>query len=371
MGAPISNDLKPVFVLAALRTAFNPQALLLLLGSLGLALVLALLASWLGRRAWPFGLAASLLVLVVSVVGYSAAGFVLNDAARHRTPRRLPETLALSLATAGRLLGTLVVFFLVGAALLLVVALVLVLGKLPGIGSLLYAFFFPVLAVLVGSAFSALAAALFLVLPAIWEGCTAVQAFAMLWAILRRQTPRVLVQLGLLAFVAIASAAIVGGAFSFGAAVVDSLSAEILGARAGLVGLGGFLLFGLFGCESCLGVETFSAALLLAAATTVPLAIVTAGGCVIFAEVTEGLNAKDEQAALERALKRCQEKALSLARRPRQARGKVAFKGGERQPADRTVRASCPSCARPVEPGDNFCGHCGHKLEGGAGDALS
>jgi len=308
-----------------------------------------------------------LVVLLVAMTGISATGFLLNDSIRGREQRTISSSLILALATLPRVLGVMLMLFAIGLLLLLSVALVLAICKIPGIGPLLYAIAFPVCAVVLGASFYAMLFVVSLHGPAIWEGNAIMRTVAVLGAIARQRLLSVIIQSILLGMLVGLVTSIIFGALLAGVSSTSLLSLPILGQGSGvemLMGLAShFMGMGGGNGAGYATAATFGMILLLGCAIVAPALVALSGSCIIFANVTENLSAAVMEKKLQGAIDAVRQKAEEAKRHLEESRNQLAVANtAVTAPAAPSSTYLCPKCNTPFSAGDVFCGNCGNRL---------
>ena len=259
-----------------------------------------------------------LLFLVCLGTGFNAAGVVLMDESAGAEPRPFVDALV---AGAFAWLKSVAVFLLAGIALVVmfvVVAILLWVCKIPGIGPILFFIVFPLSAVAFGVAFVALAFVLVPVaFPALWSGQGVVAAVARVAMTVRKRLLAVLVR-GLVLFLLVGVAsgvvwfAAIGGLFAAGAMSVGILhTAFNPAALAGM--LGGGLSEGGYALAAMLG-----AVLLLVTAGTALSQILKKGWCLIYMQLVRDLDVGAVEAEMQARLARVRQQATAMRDRVQQ-----------------------------------------------------
>lgn len=337
----------------------------------------------------------TLLGWLLAFYGVNAVGIMLMDATRDGESRTPMQAVAASLLTSHRLLlvGLLA---LAGLLVLLVgVAILLLLCKLPVIGPLLFAVVMPLSALLLGFTLFTLAYVFYpLAASAIWSGATVMEAAGNLLAIARKRLVAVVLQEVVLMLIVLFVTLILLGIVFSGLGLTTMMSAGIVGGGEGglqslgmmAMGMGSMGMGGLGGGGGYVLAGGLGTTLLLALAGIVPGLIALQGFCQIYLSSLNGLDASDARRALATTLQKTQEKMREArekveaqARRPvaptaPTAPDTPASPAAPTMPAAPAVEASapvaaaapaaavCPACRMPVDPDDVFCGHCGHRV---------
>jgi hypothetical protein len=359
----------PASLLGALDGMTNRRALLMLVASTIVALGIGALAGVLFAQyaSWSnvLGQVLVLVAMLVLLTGFSASGLLLMDQARGVEIRGMIDAFLAALFTLPKVLGVLFTQGVLLLVLLLGVALLLFVCKIPGIGPVLYAVVFPVSAAITGI----MLAGLFyvwtsLALPSIWQGCTYRETIARLWAITRMRLTFVMLMLLALSFLTFFTSSIVGGITFAGISMVGLLSSQIIGFGGsfsfsslmsifgGGMGEGGHMAAGMFG-----------AAVLVAAASALCAMVFVKGLCHIYLSACDGLDFSQAERELQARTEQLRKKAEAAQQRARAAA--EASRASAMTPAPAAASqasAGCPQCHAPASAGDRFCEHCGHSL---------
>jgi hypothetical protein len=250
----------------------NWRALLTLVGAGVAALVMMMASAATGHAAVIFiGVLAG--YATVSV-GISASGILLMDQALNLTPRRIRVALIDGARAAVRLFAILLIGLAGALAAVLVVALLVLICKIPGLGGLLYAVVLPVSVLLLAFVYAGLYFVLALAGAAVWSGVTLRQALSALVAIVTHRFVESAIGVLLLSLFMLLVGGVIGVFVSTGIGIVAGLSAGILdtamimldlstlfeGGRAQAVVYGGMLGLGIL--LAVVGSVIFSMALL-------------------------------------------------------------------------------------------------------------
>ncbi len=377
----------------------------ILIGSGLVAGLLVFLGGVIGAQMGGFVISAlfAFLAMLVFPVGVSAAGLVLMDQAQGLPSRPLAVAVLDGVFAALKVLAVALIGALVVLAFYIVMALVLFLCKIPGLGPVLYAIAFPVL-VVAGMLFFSLYVALSMAGPAIWSGAGIKSAVAMLWQIATHRMVELLISLLLLGLLLGLVGAVVGGILGVGYFSVLGMSLPILGneVMASLGGMfGGLGGFGGYGARSGMGymmAAGFGSMVIFALVGGALMSMALMGINLIYLRVAADLDpseaerligdrldeAKRKAQALKEESQRRAEEARERLRQQQeaaqQARAAAAAESAaaeaarqaapgvepvvEAAPAEAAVLSHCPQCKAAIQPGDRFCGECGSKLSG-------
>ncbi|HZW12950.1 MAG TPA: zinc ribbon domain-containing protein [Noviherbaspirillum sp.] len=360
-------------LLAATDAFKNVRAIMLL----GLTLVAATLVggvfSAIAAKTFSFWLGGLgfLLAFVVFFYGLNAVGIIIMRDAQGEASGTMMDAVLLSLFTSHRLLGVAVLEFLIMLAVVLAIAVVLFVCKIPVLGPVLFTVVFPLSAILLGLlVFSLFYVMLPLAGPAVWAGCTVFQVIARLNVIARKKLVPVILNQLILLFITTFSASIIFFVVMTGVMFTSSLSA-------GIIGFGDLDLHSLMNMSGRSGhmvAGGIGGGLLFAVAAVIPMLILMKGTCIIYLKTTADLDFAQAEAQLGNSLDSVKKKAEEARDRARQlAEQQRSNAQTAAQAATATAAASstpvterapaCPGCHAPVSPDDAFCGECGHKLK--------
>jgi hypothetical protein len=330
------------------RTAFLTLLITFVACGLFMAAIAGIAAALGGVPAAIMGAAGFLIAGLAGLTGISATGFAVNDKVRGRESEGIKSAFLRALSTIHRPLGVLLLVLIIEILLALIVGLLLLVCKTPFLGPVLYAVVFPLSVAVTGVILYVMLFVLALAGPAIWEGNTIMRTVALLWAITRNRLLSVVIQTLLLGLLVGLTTGLIFGPIGMGMGFTMGLSASILGAGTGYTLAAGFGMAVIVGC-----------------ALVVPVLVLLAGYCIIYANATEDLSADDAENAIKGAISAAREKA-------EQAKRKLEEKKEKQEPATEASKASetpvsaaaaCPQCQAAIGPDDAFCGSCGHQLK--------
>lgn len=383
------NGVTPSYGLLRATEAVTNWRALAATGLAGLAILLSVfLGVLLAKVSFIFTALCGLLTLIVALTGYSAVGILLMRQAQQQ-PVSIADAFGQAVFTVHRLLGVLLMMFLIVLGISLIAMLVLFLCKLPGVGGLLYALAMPVLTVLIGVAVGGMFyVGLALAGPAIWEGNTVWQTTARLLVIVRQRLVTVIVNLVLLGLLVMLLSGVVYVVLGSGYAITTMLSGAV-----GINTFGSLLsspaaLLGGYGGAGYAGASMFATGLLLMVGAIIPSLTSINGACLVYLQIVEGLNFGEAeqqiQARMEEAKRKAKEakdrasaqmqQAKAAAQRPDGGADSAGVQPAEAGPAATFAAAVpvaatagvpaqrvCSGCAAPLAPEDVFCGECGAK----------
>lgn len=320
----------------------------------------------------------SLVAMLIIFTGISASGFLLMDQASGAEVRGIGEAYLIALFTLPKLIGLILTQLLIFVVLLIAIALLLVVCKIPGLGPVLYTVVFPVTAAISGLVM----AGLFYVftslsLPSLWVGCTYREVLARLWAITKNRLVMVILLLVLLIFLTGFVSAVIGGVTFGGMALVGAMSAAILNFSFSYMSDVLQILSGHLG-EGYFAGGMLGASLLFAAAMALPMLVYLKGLCHIYLQVANGLDFSEAERAIAERADQIKQRAQEAQQRARESIDKTreAAKSSTNVTQNAAVSAigntavnvqnqnlACPVCHTVITADDTFCEHCGHKLK--------
>lgn len=367
-------------LLRSLDALRNPKAIVLLMASFAISLLLMGAGAASGSAA-ILGLFA-VLAFLTFLVGCSAAGVVLMDVTREKAPPSFGDAFILGGIASLKFIVGVLGLILAMSGVGLVIAALLYLCKIPGIGPVLYAGLLPVMLIFSALMYLGAAACFSLLAPALWEGNTLGVAFARVYAIgSQRPIQFIIVWLAallLLAFVfvtifgVLATATLWVGGLSVailgtGISIPSFNPMEIFGGGYGMGrgawggGGGGYVIAGIFG-----------GALAWAVAFAAYGAVALMAMCVMYVGLGEGLDTAQGERLLADKIAWAKQKAAEVQETAKQralqaqARAQEAVERRAQSAAAPPDAGSgvprCPSCNAPVTAGSAFCGECGAKL---------
>ncbi|MDR1890458.1 MAG: hypothetical protein LBQ81_14005 [Zoogloeaceae bacterium] len=386
-------------LLRAVEGLRNWRAVLLSIIFLGAALLLTYLGVRLGI-AMETGIIPAIFTLLAALVGYcgvSAVGLTLMDQAQELPVRPMLLAVLDSVPAALRIFAVALCAFVVVLIVYILMAILLFICKIPGIGPALYAVVFPVLVVVSGFLLFSLSVAFSMAAPAIWNGASIQNALAMLWQIATRRTADLLVSLILLyLLLLLVSSVVLGGILGLGFFSVAGLSGAILDITPNLSFNPLYRLYG-YNTDGInyLRAVAFGGSVLFVLAFSALNAVFLLGLNLIYRKLSADLDptetekligqrlaeAREKAQAIKEESKRRLEEARELRRQQQEAAAAetqtatraaapAQTEAAETPPVAPTAPATndqpaaslCPKCQTPITPGDFFCGECGNKL---------
>ncbi len=356
----------------ALRGLHNTRALAAMLGCLVAGVLVAGVCSMLAARLGGApALLGGLFLFVAVATGVNAAGMLLMDQARGRPARALGEALRGGLACVPRVIALGLGLWLIAVAVFLAIALAYFVCKIPYLGPLLFVAVFPLSVLVAGVTVCGLFVALFLSLPALWEGQPVVGAITQAVGMARTRLVEAVLLGGVVGVLSAAVGVIVFGVLATGAMPALGLSAAVLSAA--VLGSGG-LSSGGFGAGagwaggaggSHAAAAAIGGGLLWSLAVSLVGMVNLLGLNLVYLRVTEGAGAAATGAAAQVPATAPPVHATAT------AAPEAATPGGPQsrvQPAVPTLpsavkSSTCPECLSAVGTEDVFCGLCGHRLK--------
>lgn len=374
----------------------NVRAAVALLGCLVLAALIAILATRLLGGGFGAYLTGGLLAGVFGFAGVHAAGVLLMDQARQITARSIQDAVLYGLLCVPKTIVLVVGLVLAFLAVYALIALLLWLCKIPGLGPVLYAFVYPVSVVGAGVAVFGLIFGFLMALAAIWEGLGVFAAMARVLGIVRSRLVEVVLLLSVALLIVGAMAGLVSAVLAAGALPTSGLSIGILGVRAS-----GFDAFGMLsgGGDAYTVARLFGGAVLACLAATVVLLVWLLGVNLAYLRCSEGLDHSATEGAMHAALADARRKAAEMGAKAKEAAERAKSQAQEAMAQQRAAAESarqqaaaasqaaavaaadapgaqppqptaavaaapvaCPACGAAVSPDDAFCGNCGHRM---------
>jgi len=301
--------------------------------------------------------------------GANAVGMMMMDEARGGEARPAMAAVTDSLAISHRLI---LVFLLLGVLYLagfLVLAIVLIICKIPFIGPVLYTAVFPIAVVVFGLALFAVPTVVFpLSAPAIWGGARTVECISQLLAIARKRLVMVLLLMVAVSLIATVVGMLIGAILFTGVGATALVSVPILGGMPGVIpgmgsmGLVGTVMAGAGGGHAVAAM--IGGGLLFGVAFTLPGMVYLRGTSTVYLRAIDGLDLASEQSAMDDKIAAASAKARDLQTRAQAAAQAVAQKYAQppAASAEPAPALHCPQCKAPVLAADAFCAECGHKL---------
>jgi len=268
------------------------------------------------------GLLAAIVWVVAIGTGLNAAGLLQMDHARGISPRSTADALVYGLMCIPKLIVLALAFFAVEVAVFIVIAILIVICKIPVLGPLLFTVVFPVSVVIAGVTIVGLFICLVLSLPAIWQGASISRALAQTLAIVRGRLVEAVLLLVLVGFIGFAVGFVVFGVLAAGLMPTLGMSLSIVG-------------FGGLGMESIAAMShgggghaiagVIGGALLWAIAASLVGQVYLLGLSIVYLRVTEGLDLTSAEESFRATLDEAKRRTAELGEKARQA----TQRGGE------------------------------------------
>jgi len=316
-----------------------------------------------------------LITFIVGLIGYSSVGILLMRQAQDQEIGFMDAILQ-AVFSVHRLLGVAVLLFLMFVGIAIVALLLFFVCKIPGLGSFLYAFIFPIVTVVVGMSIAGMVYVAFpLAAPAIWEGNTIYQTLARLVVIMRRRLLPVITNLVVLALLVFFLSSVVwvilfsGYSASLGmsAAVGIHSASSLASSFMGLMANGGMINGGMNGFEGMggeaqyAGSFAFATGLLIMIGAVIPFLTFINGTCLVYLQTIEGLHFGEAEEQLRGHVEDAKRRAQDAKDRA-SAKFQEAKTSSQRPPATtQSATRSCANCKAALAADDVFCGECGTK----------
>lgn len=314
----------------------------------------------------------ALLAGLVASVGISATGIQLMDQALGNPPGAIGAAVVDGAFAALRLFVLALMGIAVAVAAIIVVSILLLVCKIPGVGGLLYAVVLPVSVLTMAFIYASLYFMASLAGPAVWSGATLRQAAAALYMVIKNRLVEaalgVILLSFLMAFIGVLIGAFVGG----GTTIVAGLSIGILGSSLDMGGLG--MILGAMGRMGGMGGNgggtlfygaMFGFGILAALIGAVLSCMILLGINRLYLHLTADLDLASADAALAQGLEQAKQRAAEM---QEEARRRAEEMRQRSQPAPAAAPGAaaaalvCPACQGAIVAGDKFCENCGHKL---------
>jgi hypothetical protein len=229
----VSNQMRDAgAILPAVDAVTNHRALLVEFSTLAVGVVLLALFASMAMKSMSVGAfgAGYLLFVLFAGIGFNAAGVVLMDEAAGAPRRSFADVLLAGAFAFGKAIAVFLLAGLGAIVVLLAVALLLWICRIPGVGPVLFFVVFPASAIVLGVLWAAFAFVLAPIAgPAIWSGESIGAALARVMMVIRKRLLGVLVR-GCVLFLLLVVTAMVLWTIAFtGSAVAGALSLGIVG----------------------------------------------------------------------------------------------------------------------------------------------
>ena len=346
----------------------NWRALATLVGT-GIATIVIFMALAASGNGFLIFLGALLSYLIASV-GISATGILLMDQALNMPPRSISAALVDGVFAAMRLFVIMLIGLAVALLAILVVSLLLVVCKIPGVGGFFYALVLPTSALALAFVYAGLYFVLSLAGAAVWSGASIRQAVSALYLIVTRR----LVESALGVIVHSLILLMVGGiivTFVFaGTGAVAALSAGILSSNIGNLNMNMLMNGG--NADGVVYGAMFGFGILFALVSSVLFSMAILGLNRLYLHLTANLDLASAEAELAGRMDAAKERARAMQEEARRRTEEMRQRTQQSQPVTAPAMAgiapimaapTCPACSAAITPDDVFCGGCGHKLK--------
>lgn len=384
-----AQDNRHFDVVRAFEGLRNGRAITLLVGAFILADVPVILG--LATRS-PLGvlLLFAFLGLLIALFGISAAGVVLMDVARGLPPPSFGDAIFAGVFSAFKIIIMMILGTVAFALYWVLLYLVFLICKIPGLGPVIYAVAFPVAVVLTAFVLVGSIIAFTVMGSAVWEGHALSAAIARVYAIAANRAIEVLIHYLILNFVLAVIGGMVLGFLLFSAVFVGGLSSiaifeGVTESRGG--GLGWFgnlsilrlLVLGSGDIGRYGLAELFGAGAVFSIGLATLYSVFLMGINLIYLSAVEGIDFSAAEAKLSKGLTQARQKAGEMQERARQRAQELQERARQaeehrRAAAQATTVSSaadmptaqagqqCPKCGATITGSDSFCGGCGYKL---------
>ena len=349
----------------------NYRAILLLGGAFLCAALVAGLFTALaaGMGSVVLGGVGALLAFIVLFYGVNAVGVLLMREAQGQPANSVMDAILVSLFTSHRAIGVALLGMVIVLVSVIVVAALLFVCKIPGLGAFLFTVVYPLSAIFLGLLVFSLFYVMFpLAGPAIWSGCTVFETIARLNTIARTKLVSIILMEVFLFLITGFAAGLIFTVVFLGIAMTTGLSASILSAGFGISDLIASVMGGGIrgGGDYAMGAG-IGGGLLIAVAAIVPALIFSKGLCIIYLAAVQGVDFAANEASLNEGF-------ASVKKKAEEARDRARSLTEQRRPpsiapvdigfaALKPAALACPNCQAPVAADDAFCGNCAHKLK--------
>jgi len=294
---------------------------------------------------------------LVAGFGANASGIILMHQALEQEPPSIVEALLGGMTSFLKLLAIFIILALIGVAYTIVIAVLLFLCKVPGVGPLFLAIFLPIMIVVSGAAYLGLIFGAGLMAPAVWRGAGIQQALVEFFVILRDKLIETIIRYFLLALLLMLIFTVVMGILGAGTGYTVGLATGIIGEQV-MGDLGS--LFDFMGSMGHAGsyayAGMFGFGILAALVLGVGFCAATMGGITIYLAVSKDIDTGEMSERFSSGLAQARQKASEMEQRLKTSAPPPAASA---PPVSAPV---CPGCRAPVTADDVFCGHCGYRL---------
>lgn len=320
-----------------------------------------------GRGQFFLFVVGNLLGLMVLLTGFSTAGVLLMDQARGCPSRKLNAALADGANCALRYVVMAFGALVLTALYTLLVAMLLFVARIPGLGALLYLLLFPLLTLCSTGVFVLYYFVFMLLGPALWSGATLQQAAARLYGLGLCKPVQAVVACLLLSLLVGLLAVLLGGATTAGTLFVSGLSVPILGEPDEFGGMLGPHRHGMMNGMAAIGwAGLVGSGIVYALVGAAVAAAMILGLCQVWSHLTADMDFATVEHAFDERMKGARDSAIQLRRdaleRARKARDALRSDDATTVPTDKAAAPACPKCGAATHAGDVFCSECGTRL---------
>ena len=269
-----------------------------------------LLAALSQAAGFLFSLLGVLIYMIAIFTGVNAAGLLQMDQARGLPPRPLVDALVAGLLCIPKLIVLGLALFAVEIAVFIVLAILLLICKIPFLGPLLFVVVFPVSVVVGGITVCGVLLCGVLSLPAIWQGLTIGRALTQTLAIARSRLVESVLLLVFLGFLCFCVSVIVFGVLGAGLAPTLVMSGSMLGFGGGMGSAAAMMMGG--GGGGIIVAGAIGAALLWVLALALVGQVYLLGLSIVYLRVTEGLDLDATKAALRAGVDEARRRSASF-----------------------------------------------------------
>jgi hypothetical protein len=319
------------------------------------------------------------IALIIFNLGVFGAGIQFMDQAQQHHVRGTFTALLAAPIALVKFIGVCLIILGIFLAAIVVIALLLLVCKIPYIGTALLVLVIPA-SVLTFSLFVATSYITYTICaPAAWQGKGFKEVLSTLFAVVSQRAWATALDL----IVVTLLTGILSGLLFFilfsGTSITTGLAVSILGSEAGL-GFGGGLLGSAmqlvtgsgFDLNGKLVAIAISGAILILLYVAIIASIALFGACMILLRAQAQIDVTQASDAINQKLEEAKRKGTELAEKAKAASAAQApvqktlapmAPAPAAQARSAAVALHCPKCSAPITPEDTFCGDCGHKLQ--------
>jgi hypothetical protein len=363
-------------LLRCYEALYNWRALAMLAGSFvigGLAISGGMDITLRAQSEAPAMLLGVLGALVI-IVGLNAAGLILVDQAYEQPLRGMGAAFFGGIQSAVYVVGLSLLMALGFAVVVLLVYVLSLLGRIPGVGAFFAFVFAGPMVVVLAAAYAVMALAGPLMVAAVWHGEGFLASFTRSVGIVLKRPLEVLLHFLVLGILVLPAAGFLMVVVGAGSAMVGGFYASAMLSGIGGGGGGGFGAGGGFGggnmaadLLSSIGAMAGSVGLSIGMVWFIVLSVLSLiyglGMILVYRSTNEGVGSEVADAVgatlsqFKRKLDEHKPRAVDIRSAPQAAATAVAPVA----PAP-AAAAQCPGCGAAIVADDVFCGACGHRL---------